>query len=66
MAPGGAQEGDRGLMGAIGGGLAGHYGGKKMGHGLIGTVLGAIAGSKAEDALKDRKHKHDQYGGGKY
>jgi hypothetical protein len=29
MAPGGAQEGERGLLGAIGGGVAGHFGGKK-------------------------------------
>jgi uncharacterized protein YcfJ len=43
------------LLGAIGGGIAGHYGGKKVGHGLIGTLAGAFLGSKAEDAIKDKK-----------
>ncbi|KAF2396855.1 hypothetical protein EJ06DRAFT_524347 [Trichodelitschia bisporula] len=38
-------EGDRGLMGALAGGVAGHMGGKKYGHGLIGTLAGAVAGN---------------------
>lgn len=53
-------EGERGLMGALAGGAAGAYGGHKIGHGFIGTIAGAILGSKAEDAAKER-HKHGQH-----
>jgi len=64
-APPGA-DGDRGLLGALGGGAAGYYGGKKMGnHGIIGALVGAFAGSKAEDYTKG-KHKASQYGQGKW
>ncbi|KAK7612065.1 hypothetical protein JOL62DRAFT_610960 [Phyllosticta paracitricarpa] len=59
--PNAAQEGDRGLLGAVGGGIAGHMGGKKYGHGLIGTVVGAVAGSKLEDKFKS-KNKHGHQG----
>lgn len=56
------QEGDRGLLGAMGGGAAGYFGGNKMGgHGIIGAIAGAVLGSKLEDHQK--KPKHDQYGG---
>lgn len=59
--PNQAQEGDRGLLGAVGGGIAGHMGGKKYGHGLIGTIAGAVAGSKLEDKFKGKnKHGHHQ------
>lgn len=56
------EEGDRGIMGAIGGGLAGRYAGKNYGggHSFLGMIGGAIAGSKLEDAVKERKH----HGGG--
>jgi outer membrane lipoprotein SlyB len=52
-------------MGALGGGAAGYFGGNKMGgHGVLGALAGAFMGHKAEDALKDKKHKkHNQYGG---
>jgi len=52
-------EGDRGLMGALAGGAAGAYGGHKMGHGFIGGVGGAVAGSMLEDAYK-KKNKKDK------
>jgi len=55
--PGGAEAGERGLMGALAGGAAGGYGGHKVGHGLIGTIAGAIMGSKLEDQQKAKK-KH--------
>ncbi|KAK3067180.1 hypothetical protein LTR53_016093, partial [Teratosphaeriaceae sp. CCFEE 6253] len=63
-----APEGERGLLGAIGGGLAGGMLGGKANHGFLGTIAGAIAGSKAEDAAKARKHspKPPQYGGSQY
>jgi hypothetical protein len=57
------QEGDRGLMGALGGGAAGYFGGNKMGgHGILGAIAGAVLGSKTEDHFKKPKH-NDQYGG---
>jgi len=44
-------------MGAIGGGAAGYFGGKKMGgHTIIGTLAGAFAGSKLEDKFKKNKY----------
>lgn len=46
---------DRGVMGALAGGALGGYGGHKINHGIIGTVGGAIAGSKLEDHFKDEK-----------
>jgi len=48
-------ETDRGLLGAIGGGVAGHFMGKKANHGFLGTVGGGILGSLAEDFLKDKR-----------
>ena len=60
-------------MGAIGGGLAGRYAGKQMGgHTILGMIGGAIAGSKLEDAAKNKygsghhgKHSHHgSHGGG--
>lgn len=58
--PAAAQDGERGLMGALAGGAAGRFGGKKAGHGLIGTLAGAFIGSKLEDKLKYGK-KNDQH-----
>lgn len=58
-------EGERGLLGAIGGGIGGHVLGKKAGHGFLGTVGGGILGSLAEDFLKDqkkKKHHHSSQG----
>lgn len=44
-------------MGAIGGGAAGYFGGNKMGgHGILGTIAGAVLGSKLEDHYKDKKN----------
>ena len=54
-------EGERGLLGSIGGGVAGHMLGKKAGHGFLGTVGGGILGSLAEDFLKDSKKKHHHH-----
>ena len=34
------------------------------GHGIIGTLAGAFLGSKAEDALKNRKHHNQGSSGG--
>jgi outer membrane lipoprotein SlyB len=50
------------MMGALGGGAAGYFGGNKMGgHGIIGALAGAVLGSKLED--KHKKHKPQQHGG---
>jgi hypothetical protein len=50
-------------MGAVTGGAAGYFGGKKMGgHSLIGMIGGAIAGSKLEDEVK-KHHGHNQNSG---
>jgi hypothetical protein len=50
-----AQDGERGLMGALAGGAAGYYGGKKAGgHTILGTLAGAFAGHKLEDARKKK------------
>lgn len=57
-------ESDRGLLGALGGGFAGHHFGKKENHGFLGTIGGAIMGSLAEDFAKDKKKKHSHSGGG--
>jgi len=52
-------EEDRGLMGALAGGAMGGYGGHQINHGFLGTIGGAIAGSKIEDHYKkgDKKNK---------
>ena len=55
-------EGDRGLLGAVGGGAAGAYGGHKVGHGFLGAVGGAILGSLTEDFAKDKHKKHKKNG----
>lgn len=56
-------EQDRGLLGAIGGGWAGHHFGGKAGHGILGGLGGAIAGSLVEDFFKDKKKsKHSNQG----
>ncbi|KAI1502599.1 CVNH domain-containing protein [Biscogniauxia marginata] len=44
-------------MGAVAGGAAGAYGGHKMGHGVIGTIGGAIAGHLAEEFVKDKREE---------
>lgn len=64
-APGEAQDGERGIAGALAGGAAGGFAGHKVNHGFLGTIGGAIIGSIAEDAVK--KHRKDdqsppQYG----
>ncbi|EFP90982.1 hypothetical protein PGTUg99_030570 [Puccinia graminis f. sp. tritici] len=56
--PASGQTGDRGMMGALGGGVAGGLLGKKNNHGFLGTVGGAIVGSLLEDATKKKKHGH--------
>lgn len=53
-------ESDRGLLGALGGGFAGHHFGKKADHGILGTLGGAILGSFAEDFMKNKK-KDNKY-----
>lgn len=58
--PGGAQEGDRGILGALGGAAAGGYGGHKMNHGVIGTIGGAVAGSMLEDHLRKPAHEEEK------
>ena len=52
------QEGDRGVLGALGGGAAGGVAGRKMGHGILGTIGGAIVGSLTEDFAKQKHKKH--------
>ena len=66
--PNNPQEGERGFMGAVAGGLGGHFLGKKADHGILGTLAGAFLGSKMEDKYKDRKHspKPGHHGGSSY
>ena len=52
-------------MGAVAGGLGGHFLGKKADHGILGTLAGAFLGSKMEDKYKD-KNKHSSHGGGSH
>ena len=54
--PNNPQEGERGFLGAMAGGIGGGVFGHKHNHGLIGTLAGAFLGSKAEDMFKNRKH----------
>uniref|UniRef100_L7JBY8 LysM domain-containing protein n=1 Tax=Pyricularia oryzae (strain P131) TaxID=1143193 RepID=L7JBY8_PYRO1 len=52
--PGGVgQDGERGILGAMGGGAAGGFAGHKMGHGILGAIGGAVAGHFAEEKVKD-------------
>jgi len=56
---------ERGLMGALAGGVAGAYGGHKVHHGFLGGIGGAVAGSMLEDAYKKHKKeeaKHKRHG----
>jgi hypothetical protein len=50
--PDAAQEGERGILGALGGGAAGTYVGKQTCHGFLGAIGGAIMGSLTEDYIK--------------
>lgn len=60
-----APEGERGLGGAIVGGLAGRFAGNRMGnHGLLGLVGGAIAGSKLQDKYKQKPHHGSHHSSG--
>jgi outer membrane lipoprotein SlyB len=43
------------------GGAAGYYGGNKAGHGILGALAGAFAGSKLEDKFKEGKHGQGKY-----
>ncbi|KAK4210393.1 CVNH domain-containing protein [Rhypophila decipiens] len=61
--------GERGVLGAIGGGLAGGAGGHAIGnktgkHGtattIIGAIAGAVAGHKLQDGVSDWKDKRDE------
>ncbi|KPI44233.1 uncharacterized protein AB675_8725 [Cyphellophora attinorum] len=54
------QQGERGLLGAVGGGAAGAYGGHKVNHGFLGAIGGAISGHLAEEYAKKKRgnHKH--------
>ena len=64
MSGGTGPEADRGLLGAVGGGIAGGAAGHKFaGHGILGTIGGAIVGSLAEDYGK-KKHKQHKYSHG--
>lgn len=56
-------DSDRGLLGALGGGFAGHHFGGKQGHGILGTIGGALVGSFAEDFMKKKKHGGSSHGG---
>jgi len=62
-------EQDRGLLGSLGGGIAGHMLGKRADHGFLGTIGGAILGSLTQDFLKDKKkhsggsHHHSSHSG---
>lgn len=60
--PNNPQEGERGFMGAVAGGVGGAFLGNKAGHGIIGALAGAFLGSKAEDKFKERRHNGGQGG----
>lgn len=56
-------------MGAVAGGIGGHFlGNKAGGHGIIGTLAGAFMGSKLEDKYKDGHNNQGQgqYGNGRW
>ncbi|KAK4240771.1 autolysin [Achaetomium macrosporum] len=61
-------EGERGFLGAVGGGVAGAWGGHKIGgktgHSTLTTVLGAVAGAvaghKLQDGVSEWKDKRDE------
>lgn len=54
------------MMGALAGGAAGAFGGKKFGdHPVIGGLLGAFVGHKAEDKWK-ASHNNNGHGSGKW
>jgi len=63
-------ETDRGMLGALGGAVGGHFLGKKADHGFLGTIGGAILGSITEDFMKEKKHGHhnsqSSWGGGRF
>ncbi|PPJ52054.1 hypothetical protein CBER1_09645 [Cercospora berteroae] len=62
--PNNPQEGERGFMGAVAGGIGGSLLGHKAGHGVIGALAGAFLGSKGQDYLKKNKHSsHGSHGG---
>ncbi|CAK4032100.1 Hypothetical predicted protein [Lecanosticta acicola] len=63
--PNNPQEGERGFMGAMAGGIGGGLLGHKAGHGIIGALAGAFLGSKGEDKWKEHSHNkpHGGYGG---
>ncbi|KAL2175545.1 CVNH domain-containing protein [Thermothelomyces heterothallicus CBS 202.75] len=63
------QDGERGFLGAVGGGIAGAVGGNKIGGKLtghsktstvIGAIAGAIAGHKIQDGVSDWKEHRDE------
>jgi predicted lipid-binding transport protein (Tim44 family) len=58
--PGGAAEGERGLGGALLGGLAGGVAGHRKNHGVLGALGGALLGSYAQDHL-GKKHRHSSH-----
>lgn len=61
--PAQAGDGERGMMGALAGGAAGAFGGKKFGdHPIIGGLLGAFVGHKAEDKWKEGRHNNSGHG----
>ena len=53
-------EGERGLGGALTGGLAGAFTGHQANHGFLGMLGGAVLGSFAEDKLKKHKQKKEE------
>ncbi|KAK3329261.1 CVNH domain-containing protein [Apodospora peruviana] len=61
-------DGERGFLGAVGGGIAGGLGGHalgpKTGHSktstIIGAIAGAVAGHKVEDGVEGWKDKRDE------
>lgn len=56
--PPGAEE-DRGVLGALAGGVTGAWAGHKVNHGFLGALGGAFAGHKLQDAVSDHK-KHEE------
>ncbi|KAJ4397637.1 hypothetical protein N0V93_001870 [Gnomoniopsis smithogilvyi] len=56
---------DRGVMGALAGGVTGAWAGHKVNHGFLGALGGALAGHKLQDAVGDhqkKKKKHKKSG----
>ncbi|TPR05298.1 hypothetical protein CAN33_0034035 [Aspergillus niger] len=56
--PAAAGEGDKGIMGALAGGAAGGFAGHKVNHGFLGTIGGAMMGSRRREEQQRMSQQH--------